>query len=266
MTSVQSAAALVAEAHADARVMLSTTVVGSATGPKGQQVLVAEPCYTFANTGPQDGCRAGTDSVVMGPCMRKGRPAKTALSISDSLAASRLVQRLPQESQQRTTQLQPFSAGAAGQLGFAARRGFRAPPGLSAFADTESEGSKADSDGRSTADTSHVPSPTGGDGSRLAASCPGSPAGRLAPEASNVPVLRLESALPQGLLGLPELPSEGSRWHQLGTCKPCAFVFKGGCSNGVACSFCHLCPPGEKKVRKQVRKTFQRGPGMWQEQ
>mmetsp|Transcript_119162 Transcript_119162/g.332481 ORF Transcript_119162/g.332481 Transcript_119162/m.332481 type:complete len:160 (-) Transcript_119162:255-734(-) len=46
--------------------------------------------------------------------------------------------------------------------------------------------------------------------------------------------------------------------HQLGLCKPCAFVHKGGCASGFACRFCHLCPPGEKRARKKERKAAQR--------
>lgn len=56
-----------------------------------------------------------------------------------------------------------------------------------------------------------------------------------------------------------ELPTKGSALHRAGTCKPCAFVFKGGCQSGVDCKFCHLCQPGEKKRRKkdwkEARKT-----------
>ncbi|CAK0901866.1 unnamed protein product, partial [Prorocentrum cordatum] len=42
--------------------------------------------------------------------------------------------------------------------------------------------------------------------------------------------------------------------HYLGICKPCAFVFKGGCSSGTVCGFCHLCPPEDKKLRKRLWK------------
>ncbi|CAK0901864.1 unnamed protein product, partial [Prorocentrum cordatum] len=44
------------------------------------------------------------------------------------------------------------------------------------------------------------------------------------------------------------------RGHYLGICKPCAFVFKGGCSSGTVCGFCHLCPPEDKKLRKRLWK------------
>jgi len=53
-----------------------------------------------------------------------------------------------------------------------------------------------------------------------------------------------------------DLPSLGSAGHTLGTCKPCAFVFKDvGCGSGLACPFCHLCQPGEKKWRKAARQA-----------
>jgi len=53
---------------------------------------------------------------------------------------------------------------------------------------------------------------------------------------------------------LGELPSLGSASHAQRKCKPCAFVHKSGCESGFGCKFCHLCPPGEKKIRKQERK------------
>jgi len=52
-------------------------------------------------------------------------------------------------------------------------------------------------------------------------------------------------------LGSPELPTIGSVAHTFGKCKPCAFVYKKGCSNGTGCEFCHLCEPGEKRRRLQ---------------
>eukprot|EP00928_Gymnodinium_smaydae_P076204 TRINITY_DN5918_c0_g1_i1.p1 TRINITY_DN5918_c0_g1~~TRINITY_DN5918_c0_g1_i1.p1 ORF type:complete len:436 (-),score=80.69 TRINITY_DN5918_c0_g1_i1:62-1369(-) len=61
-----------------------------------------------------------------------------------------------------------------------------------------------------------------------------------------------------------EVPSKGSLLHELGMCKPCAFVLKAGegCKNGLECQFCHLCEPGEKKRRKkerlQLRQTHRR--------
>lgn len=55
------------------------------------------------------------------------------------------------------------------------------------------------------------------------------------------------------------LPTRGSNGHGLGLCKPCAFVFKGGCNSGADCKFCHLCPPDEKKIRKKNWKDQRRG-------
>eukprot|EP00929_Paragymnodinium_shiwhaense_P048193 TRINITY_DN24401_c0_g1_i1.p1 TRINITY_DN24401_c0_g1~~TRINITY_DN24401_c0_g1_i1.p1 ORF type:complete len:387 (+),score=84.22 TRINITY_DN24401_c0_g1_i1:100-1260(+) len=56
-------------------------------------------------------------------------------------------------------------------------------------------------------------------------------------------------------LGSPELPTMGSAGHHIGQCKPCAFVFTKGCSTGVQCNYCHLCPPGEKKRRQKGKKA-----------
>lgn len=59
------------------------------------------------------------------------------------------------------------------------------------------------------------------------------------------------------------LPSVGSQGHALGICKPCAFFFKTTCESGYDCRFCHLCPPGVKKLRKkewkQQRKAMHSG-------
>lgn len=49
-----------------------------------------------------------------------------------------------------------------------------------------------------------------------------------------------------------ELPSAGSAGHADKTCKPCAFFHTKGCVRGPQCEFCHLCGPGEKKVRKKA--------------
>lgn len=54
-------------------------------------------------------------------------------------------------------------------------------------------------------------------------------------------------------LGSPGMPTVGSVGHWFGTCKPCAFAFK-GCQNGSACQFCHLCLPGEKQRRRKLSK------------
>jgi hypothetical protein len=65
------------------------------------------------------------------------------------------------------------------------------------------------------------------------------------------PVICLANALGEPALGSPELPTVGSAGHKWGTCKPCAFLHKRGCQNGVQCDFCHLCDEGEKKRRQK---------------
>lgn len=54
------------------------------------------------------------------------------------------------------------------------------------------------------------------------------------------------------------LPSLGSADHCMGTCKPCAFFHAKGCTQGVDCSYCHLCDAGEKKRRAKVKRDFLR--------
>jgi len=50
------------------------------------------------------------------------------------------------------------------------------------------------------------------------------------------------------------LPSIGSEHHEIGQCKPCAWVWKpNGCVNGRNCQFCHTCAPGELQIRKKER-------------
>jgi len=74
-------------------------------------------------------------------------------------------------------------------------------------------------------------------------------------------ILRLSDALVEApwtsapVLGTSELPTVGSAGHQLGACKPCAFLYTKGCGNGVQCQFCHLCEPGEKKRRAKDKKA-----------
>lgn len=70
-------------------------------------------------------------------------------------------------------------------------------------------------------------------------------------------VLCLGDALSDMPLGSPRLPTEGSRQHCLGMCKPCAYVHRPeGCKGGVTCQFCHLCEPGERKQRKQEKRRL----------
>ncbi|CAE7773527.1 unnamed protein product [Symbiodinium microadriaticum] len=53
---------------------------------------------------------------------------------------------------------------------------------------------------------------------------------------------------------LADLPSVGSVLHAKGCCSPCAWVWKPqGCHNGRNCGRCHLCPPGEVKLRKKAK-------------
>jgi len=66
-------------------------------------------------------------------------------------------------------------------------------------------------------------------------------------------VISLAAALPEPVLGSPEMPTVGSAGHRTGTCKPCAFNHTRGCKGGEQCVFCHLCPPGEKKRRQKEK-------------
>eukprot|EP00931_Biecheleriopsis_adriatica_P086246 TRINITY_DN60958_c0_g1_i1.p1 TRINITY_DN60958_c0_g1~~TRINITY_DN60958_c0_g1_i1.p1 ORF type:complete len:386 (+),score=99.11 TRINITY_DN60958_c0_g1_i1:62-1159(+) len=78
-------------------------------------------------------------------------------------------------------------------------------------------------------------------------------------DAADLPVpLRLAQAFPEPLLGSPEMPTEGSRLHLKGGCRPCAFMYTKGCNNGVSCEFCHLCEPGEKKRRAKHRAAMRK--------
>lgn len=71
-------------------------------------------------------------------------------------------------------------------------------------------------------------------------------------------ILMLSEALPQPCLGSPEMPTVGSAGHNLGACKPCAFFHTRGCENDVQCSFCHLCPPDEKRRRAKDKVAMLR--------
>lgn len=52
--------------------------------------------------------------------------------------------------------------------------------------------------------------------------------------------------------------SAGSLGHEVGYCKPCAFLWKDGCKDGANCDFCHLCPPGEQKRRKKEKLAWRK--------
>lgn len=53
--------------------------------------------------------------------------------------------------------------------------------------------------------------------------------------------------------------AEGNRLHGSGQCNPCAWHHKTqGCQLGSACTYCHLCPPGELKRRKKAKVAAMR--------
>merc|ERR1712032_4630 len=78
------------------------------------------------------------------------------------------------------------------------------------------------------------------------------------PAPSRAPLLCLSEVLPGPQLGSPSLPTVGSATHHLGSCQPCAFLHTKGCMNGVRCTFCHLCEPGEKKRRRKEKLAVMR--------
>jgi len=53
-----------------------------------------------------------------------------------------------------------------------------------------------------------------------------------------------------------DLNSAGSRLHDSGRCKPCAFFHTKGCNSGSQCEFCHRCPAHEKQRRKRLRRQL----------
>lgn len=70
------------------------------------------------------------------------------------------------------------------------------------------------------------------------------------------PMVSLDTEWPS--VSCAALPSIGSEKHALGTCKPCAFLYKDGCANGAACEHCHLCEPREKQRRRLVKRSAAR--------
>jgi len=58
------------------------------------------------------------------------------------------------------------------------------------------------------------------------------------------------ASAPRALL---ELPSAGSLGHSSGHCRPCAFLHTKGCENGLACQYCHICGPEERKHRRREK-------------
>jgi len=76
----------------------------------------------------------------------------------------------------------------------------------------------------------------------------------LGPDLSKAPVPAIASPeCPQ--LGSPECPTLGSHGHWFDACKPCAFLYTKGCSNGILCQFCHLCDADAKKRRIREKRA-----------
>lgn len=82
---------------------------------------------------------------------------------------------------------------------------------------------------------------------------PAAPA--ISPDAK---VVNIMEVLPESEIGSPERPTRGSWGHNIGKCKPCAFLYTKGCKNGLDCEFCHLCGRGEKKRRQREKWHQQR--------
>jgi len=55
--------------------------------------------------------------------------------------------------------------------------------------------------------------------------------------------------------------AEHAQHHRAGACRPCAFFHRKGCSNGLQCTFCHICGPGEKKRRQKDKLATRRQHG-----
>jgi len=81
------------------------------------------------------------------------------------------------------------------------------------------------------------------------------PSPTVGPPPSHAPLLRLADAVPGPQLGTAALPTVGSEGHYSAGCRPCAFLYKKGCSNGIHCAYCHLCTPGEKKRRMREKRS-----------
>jgi len=85
--------------------------------------------------------------------------------------------------------------------------------------------------------------------------------GRAAVEdAGGASLLNVSAMEPCYIEVRPERPAPGSLGHDLGRCRPCAWVHKdaSGCRNGSKCKYCHLCLPGELKRRKREKYDAQR--------
>ncbi|CAJ1359473.1 unnamed protein product [Effrenium voratum] len=74
----------------------------------------------------------------------------------------------------------------------------------------------------------------------------------------------LEMRCKEILDGIPKdeagrLTSFGSSAHGQGTCKPCAYWFKGCCQNGVACHNCHFIHEGQRPKRLRPKQAKSKG-------
>lgn len=71
--------------------------------------------------------------------------------------------------------------------------------------------------------------------------------------APDAKVVSIFDTIPDAEVGSPERPTKGSWGHNIGKCKPCAFLHTKGCQNGFNCEFCHICGRGEKKRRQREK-------------
>lgn len=84
------------------------------------------------------------------------------------------------------------------------------------------------------------------------------PVSEVQPEPQGVPAAQ-QTPVAQGVLGGPGELNIGSRPHITGECEPCAWFWRpGGCSHGMECRRCHLCPEGEVKRRKKMKLAMLR--------
>jgi len=83
---------------------------------------------------------------------------------------------------------------------------------------------------------------------------------QISQEFPKIPVSTLDDLNEQGLLTqIPRktdgaLTSVGSIGHESGNCRPCAYWFKGICSQSLACSSCHMTHDGQKCKRLRPSK------------
>lgn len=79
------------------------------------------------------------------------------------------------------------------------------------------------------------------------------------PEAGWADPLKVEFCTVAGEPTLEEYPSEGSKMHGTGMCRPCAWFWKAsGCQNGAECKHCHLCDSGEIQRRRKMKQSMMR--------